>query len=102
MTSQNITVIATIKAREGREQDVREKLEKLLMPTRAEPGCMLYELYQSAENRNLFMFYECWQGKQDLDTHLQKPYIKAFMQSAEKLLADPVDISLWKKIGENE
>ena len=48
------------------------------------------------------MFYECWQGKHDLDAHLQKPYIKAFMQSAEKLLADPVDISLWKKIGKNE
>ena len=102
MRRQNITVIAKIKARDGREQDVAEELEKLLVPTRAEPGCVIYDLYQSADEKNLFMFYECWEKKQDLDEHLQKSYIKAFMQKAGKLLAEPVDISLWKRIGEKQ
>ena len=100
MTRENISVIATIKAREGREQEVREELTKLLTPTRREPGCVVYDLYQSSDMKDLFMFYECWEGKQDLDEHLQKPYVKAFIQKAEKLLAEPVDISLWRKIGE--
>ena len=100
MTHQNITVIAKIKALEGKEKDVREELKKLLQPTRAEPGCVVYDLYQSNDRKNLFMFYECWTGVQDLDEHLQKPYIKSFMQKAEKMLAEPVDISLWEKIGD--
>jgi len=44
------------------------------------------------------MFYECWESKDDLERHLQKPHIKNFMETADELLAVPFTVSLWEKI----
>jgi quinol monooxygenase YgiN len=44
------------------------------------------------------MFYECWKSKEDLEKHLQKTYIKSFMETADELLAEPLTVSLWEKI----
>ena len=69
MAENKVTVIAQIKVKEGREETVREELLKLVAPTRSEQGCMVYDLYQSAGSKSLFMFYECWKSKKDLDEH---------------------------------
>jgi len=80
------------------EKTLRAKLLSLVQPTRAETGCIMYDLYQASDDTGLFMFYECWKSKDDLEKHLQKPYIKSFMETADELLAEPVTVSLWEKI----
>lgn len=100
MSGNNLTVIAQIKVKEGMENEVRGELLKLMVPTRSEPGCVVYDLYQSADRNALFMFYECWRSKKDLDEHLQKPYIKNFMEKAGKMLTEPVKVSLWEMLSE--
>lgn len=101
MSDKNVAVIAQIKVKEGMEENVREELFKLIAPTRSEPGCILYKLYQSADDKHTFMFYECWRSKGDLDAHLQKPYIKAFVEKAGEMLTEPLGVSLWSKISED-
>lgn len=98
MSDKNLTVIAQVKAKEGMVDDVKKELFKLMGPTRSESGCMVYDLYQSADDEHNFMFYEYWRSKGDLDTHLGKPYIKSFMEETGEMLAGPVGVSLWKKI----
>ena len=98
MSDNTLTVIAQAKSRRGMEQTLREKLLALVEPTRTETGCITYDLYQSPDNKELFMFYECWESKDHLEKHLQKPYIKNFVESADELLAEPFTVSLWKKI----
>ena len=49
-------------------------------------------------NKSLFMFFESWEKKSDLEQHLQKPHIKSFMDKTYELLAEPVSISLWEKV----
>ena len=98
MAEQNITVIARMQAKQGKENAVKQELAALIGPTRKEPGCISYILHQSAEDKTSFMFYEHWADKKDLDEHLKKPYIKTFMETAEKLLDGPVTITLWKMI----
>lgn len=98
MSDNNLTVIAQIKTKKGMEENVREELFKLVAPTRSEPGCIVYDLYQSADNKHTFMFCECWRDKEDLDAHLRKPYIKSFMEKAGEMLTEPVGVSLWSKI----
>ena len=80
------------------EGTLREKLLSLVEPTRAEKGCITYDLYQACDDTMIFMFYECWKSEDDLAKHLQKPHIKSFMETAGELLAEPVTVSLWKKI----
>jgi quinol monooxygenase YgiN len=100
MSNNNVTVMAQVRVKKSLEKNVREELMKLVTPTRSEPGCIVYDLYQEADSSSHFMFYECWKSKKDLDEHLQKPYIKAFMETADEMLEEPVKVSLWEKLSE--
>lgn len=99
MAEKIVTVIAQMKAKEGLEEKVKAELLSLIAPTLSEAGCSRYELYQSPDNPLQFMFYETWKSRQDLDAHLGKPYIQAFMKKAVEHLAEPVRVSLWEKVG---
>jgi quinol monooxygenase YgiN len=99
MANKGVTVIARVRAKEGKEEMVRQELTALIAPTRSEPGCVTYNLHQGADNRYLFMVYEGWSSKNDLDDHLKKPYLKAFLKRANELLVEPVEITLWEQIG---
>ena len=80
------------------DEKVKEGLLSLVTLTRSERGCINYDLHQSMEDKSLFMVHENWVSKKDLDEHLAMPYIRAFMEKADKLLAEPAEITLWEKI----
>jgi quinol monooxygenase YgiN len=44
------------------------------------------------------MLHENWVSKRDLDEHLAMPYLKAFMEKANKILTEAVEVTLWEKI----
>jgi quinol monooxygenase YgiN len=93
-----LTVLARIRAKEGTEETLKRELLNLIEPTRAEVGCISYDLHQSADDKALFMFYETWSSKDDLDKHFTTPHIQAIMAKAPDLLAEPLDLSIWEKI----
>ncbi|ABQ27734.1 putative quinol monooxygenase [Geotalea uraniireducens] len=98
MTNGKVTVVARFKARPGMEETLRRELLALIDPTTAEDGCINYDLHQSADDKALFMFHENWLSREDLDDHLQMPYLQAFLARTDELLAEPAEISLWKMI----
>ena len=95
-----ITVIARIKAKAGLEETVRNEVLALVEPTRSESGCINYDLHQSLDDPSVFVLYENWVSKEALDEHLAMPYLEAFKAKADQLLAEPLDISLWKMISQ--
>ncbi len=100
MTLKQVTVLATIKAKKGLEETVRNEILALVPPTRAEEGCLNYDLHRSCDDPAVFMLYENWVSKDDLDKHLAMPYLQAFLGKAENMLAEPVGIELWEMISE--
>ncbi len=94
-----LTVVACIKAKDGLADQVKAELTALIAPTREEPDCINYILYQSPEDPHLFLFFEAWTSKAALDAHLQKPHLQAFIAKADGLLAEPLDVSLWDEVG---
>ncbi len=98
MANGKVTVVARFRARPGMEEAVRKELLALVAPTTRERGCINYDLHRAAEDRSLFMFYENWRSRDDLDEHLGKPHLQAFLGKVDELLAEPVDISLWEMI----
>jgi len=98
MTNKRVTVFARMKAKDGIEENVRQELMSLVPQTRSEEGCINYDLHQSVDEKTLFMFYENWRSKEDLDKHLEMPYLKSFLEKADKILAEPVDVTLWEKV----
>ena len=73
-----LTVIATLKAKQGREDNLFRELQALVAPTQAEQGCLVYELHRSHEEAGTFMFYEQWADRPVWDAHMQMPHLTAF------------------------
>jgi quinol monooxygenase YgiN len=99
MNANSLTVVAQIKAQPGKEAQVRQELLSLVAPSRKDSGCLNYDLHQALDNPALFLFHENWTSKAYLEQHLQKPDLKAVLARLEQLVADPPQITLWKKIG---
>jgi quinol monooxygenase YgiN len=93
-----VTVIAHIRAKPGQESRVRQVLEKLLVPTRAEAGCINYDLHQSLTDPILFVFYENWKSEADLEAHARSAHIQSFRKLADEILGESVEITKWKAI----
>ena len=85
MDENQVSVVARIKAREGKEDELREETLKLIEPTRSEEGCLNYDLHQGTEDPSIFFFYENWRSQQDLDEHLEMPYLKEYAEKLEDL-----------------
>ena len=98
MADKKVIVVARIRAKKGMEEIVKRELMALLSPTRSEKGCINYDLHQSVEDKSLFMFYEKWASKKDLNEHMGMPYMKSHLEKAGEILAEPGDITLWEKI----
>jgi len=92
-----VLVIAKFVARAGAEDQLRTLLQGMLAPTRAEPGCELYELYE-ADTRGRFFFYERWESQAALDQHIATPHFKRLQQAGGELLSEPFEINILKKI----
>lgn len=94
-----VTVLALIRAKAEHQDAVKEALLALVPPTHQEEGCLDYVLHQSSEDPALFMFYENWKSREELDQHLQTSYIQNFLRKTDQMLAEPVDLKLFEKIG---
>ncbi|MBF0381979.1 MAG: antibiotic biosynthesis monooxygenase [Magnetococcales bacterium] len=96
-----ISVHATVFAKEGKEEEVKQHLLGLLGPTRAEKGCINYDLHQSTDpgKKGDFIFYENWENQECFNGHLNAPHVKEFLGKADDLLKEMVGISTWINIG---
>ncbi len=100
--NQNITVIARVRAKPGKEKELREALLALVEPTRAEASCGNYDLHESIERPGLFFFHENWSSKDGLAQHFETPHIKNTLAKTEALLAEPFEIHALSMISQPE
>jgi quinol monooxygenase YgiN len=70
MAEAPIILSVVIEAAPGREAELAALLAQLVTPTRAETGCLTYELNTSAETPGTFLFYEKFAGQAALDAHV--------------------------------
>jgi len=92
-----IRVIARFVARKGNEAQLRTLLQSMLTPTRAEPGCQLYELYES-DSRGRFYLSETWESQSALDQHEATSHFRHLQQAAGEVLAEPFEVNILRAI----
>ena len=93
-----ITVVARIKAKQGKESYVQGELLKLIEPTRAESGCVNYDCHESTTEAGLFLFYENWKTERDVDQHLQTAHVQNAFQKLADSLETPPELTFWNMI----
>lgn len=86
------TIIGTVVAKPETREELREILSGFVASTRAEPGCINYDFHVDPADPCVFVFYENWRSKDDLDLHLASPHLKPLFGRLDQLLAQPVEI----------
>lgn len=94
----SVTVVVTIRAKPGKEARIREELVKLLAPTRAEKGCLNYDMHESPADKALFLFHENWASAEDLERHLEQPHLLNWRKVSKDLLAEPLVLTRWQRV----
>lgn len=91
--TEDVHVVATFKARPGKVEALQELLQGLIEPTRAEPGCLEYVLWQERDDPSRFILIERWRSQKDLDEHLETPHLTHAKQRFEDLLESPLSLT---------
>jgi quinol monooxygenase YgiN len=83
MSNQKLTIVAKIVAKEGKAELVKSELLKLIDITRAEEGCINYDLHQDNSNQNMFLFYENWTSRALWQTHMGNAHLAEYMKATD-------------------
>lgn len=78
-----LTIIANIIAKEDQVDLVKAELIKLIDKTRAEDGCINYDLHQDNANPAHFVFHENWASPAALEAHLATDHIAEYVAAVE-------------------
>jgi quinol monooxygenase YgiN len=78
-----ITIVASILAKTDNIELVKSELLKRIALTRAELGCLQYDLHQDNNNPALFFFYENWTSKALLQSHSESQHIASYVAATQ-------------------
>ncbi|NMR26139.1 antibiotic biosynthesis monooxygenase [Pseudoalteromonas sp. NEC-BIFX-2020_015] len=87
-----INIVAKITPNAALFTECKGRLQQMLQPTLAEPGCIRFELYEDLDQQCLFLI-EKFASQDALDEHYQQPYVKEVFAFYESALALPVEIN---------
>lgn len=92
MSQDHIRVVARITAQPGKEKALEQILMALIAPTRAEAGCISYQMLRHQDDPTEFTFVEQWRSNADIDAHFGTPHLQRALTDAAELLACAPDI----------
>lgn len=96
-TNPVVVVLARITAKPGKEDAVRQELMNVVRETRKEAGSVKFEAHQSTEDPRLFVVYENWTRRQDIDDHIATPHVQRFLGRSEDLFGAPLEVTFWER-----
>jgi quinol monooxygenase YgiN len=95
----NLTVVAKITAKAGKQEVVYSDLKNLIEPTcTKDAGCISYVLYRDQNDPAVFFFLEIWESKELLDRHLDSEHFKVFAKATADTVAKS-EVHLLTKAG---
>ena len=83
-----ITKSVTFIAKDGCEAKMKELLSAMVIPSKAEVGCIFYEIFQYENEPKRFMAVETWENEKALDGHKASAHYKIYKTSYEPFCDD--------------
>ncbi|HEX5070262.1 MAG TPA: putative quinol monooxygenase [Vicinamibacterales bacterium] len=96
--SSTVHVVARHFAKPGKVSDVRDILERLIPLSRAEAGCLKYELFQNTSDPADFTFLETFASDAALAIHAAAPYIVNLPAQMAGLIAQPPEVRVYRQV----
>jgi len=86
--NKHLTIVADIKAKSDQVDLVKAELLKLIATTRAEKGCINYDLHQDDEDPAHFLFYENWESRELWQAHMGNQHLKDYLAATDGAVAE--------------
>jgi quinol monooxygenase YgiN len=93
-----IVIAAKFVAKPECRSEVIQLAATVAPPSRAETGCITYNLYEQPGSDN-FLFFEEWADQKALDEHFQTPHFQAFMKQFSEMIQGAAKIRVYE-VGE--
>jgi quinol monooxygenase YgiN len=75
-----IHILAHWRAKDGKHQEVMALVKDMILKTRAEPGCMLYDAYQNIEDPHFILLDELYASDEAVDAHRNSEHFQIIVQ----------------------
>jgi len=91
-------IFARLEPKPGKDLQLRDELNLVLEPTRAEPGCRRIHLYESTRGPLVFFIHSEWIDEPAFDAHVELPHTQRFTGAVGDLIAQPLQAVRTKQI----
>lgn len=93
-----LTVFARITPKPEHISAARQAIIDIMSATRAEPGCLSFTLHEDRDGGERLYLYEIWEGEAALTAHHDQPYTQWVFERYREWLAEPVDLTMLRRI----
>lgn len=83
-----IYVIANLTVAPNKLEALREAAPSVIEPTRAEPGCISYDLFISSTDPSQVKMVEAWKSREALDEHFASPHMAKWRETSADFFTD--------------
>jgi quinol monooxygenase YgiN len=84
----DLALVVEFRAAPGRRDDLRTALLDLTVATRAEDGCLRYDLHEDVEDPDVLVFYEVWASPAAHAAHDATEHVTSFVERIPELAAE--------------
>jgi quinol monooxygenase YgiN len=91
--SGSYSVVAEVRAKPGRESELRAATLPLVALVRSDPKNLVYFLQEDRESPGHFVFYEVFANQADFDAHNAMPYVKDWFGKLPELADGGVKVT---------
>jgi quinol monooxygenase YgiN len=93
-------VIASAKAKPGKEGELERALREVAGPTRAQPGCVEFRLLRLKGVQSAVIGFERWASEADHERHLEGAHFQMLAQRLAEIVAEPPNIVSYEVLDE--
>ena len=86
-------IFARFHACSGQEAAVAKALREVVVPSRAEEGCVSVHAFRSVRDPQLFYIHSHWKNEAAFDQHAELPHTVRFLERVESLIDHPLDVT---------
>ena len=93
------SVVAEVRAKPGKEQELRQVTLPLVSQVRAEPNNLVYFLHEDLETPGHFIFYEIFASQADFEAHNATPHVQMWFKKLPELADGDVKVLRMEILG---
>jgi quinol monooxygenase YgiN len=94
----SITVLLTAQTKPEMEKEFKDFIEKCLTETRSYDGCISIDIYEDANKKGNFVFYENWENINAYEAYLNWRVEQGVMDKIGAMLATAPDIKYYDRV----